>query len=137
MFNFDQEPDDGDYCLPWSFTYAFESQQFEGVPIYSGVYLILSVDHLPLYVGQSKNIARRWCFHELSKPISILFPGSFMRCWRIPNFDLRASEHHLIESLSPRFNTLSIWEDRPRPELHSDFKMKWNTLARQHQRGER
>jgi excisionase family DNA binding protein len=75
----------------------------EDIPEASGVYMVFSGQEC-LYVGQSRNIRRRWQVHEHRAKFRRAVPAATLAWMLAPVSDLRLLERRTAEALRPRLN---------------------------------
>lgn len=102
----------------WEFLESWEtpncySNQFAYLPNGPGVYLLVLatirdgiLDHQILYVGMSRNVAKRLKGHEVKRLCERDFRGDFIKVYfkRCPEPFLRLREQKLIERFNPPYN---------------------------------
>lgn len=98
----------------WKTPNTYDGASFSALPPAPGVYLLLHINirlgdpdfgkERVLYVGMSKNLAKRLLTHEVLYAV----PGLYIQKWFIekPLEDLRIFEREMIEHFDPPFNII-------------------------------
>ena len=91
--------------------------ELDRLPEISGIYLVYNADTC-IYIGQSKNIKRRWRSHHRLKQINSMYPESYIVWIRAKVYELDALERDFIKNIDPLLNRKRIIREvffRPNP----------------------
>jgi len=78
----------------------------QSLPKVSGIYKVTDASDNVLYIGQAKNIYRRWNqgHHKLSKILEMCGANAYISCVRVPEWLLNRAENAAISSYQPVLN---------------------------------
>lgn len=80
--------------------------ELDQLPETSGIYLVTTAEGVVVYVGQSRNLYKRWKggHHKLADLVATYGSGLLIRWVELPEWLLNRSEHSTYSSYKPAMN---------------------------------
>ncbi|MGK7886429.1 MAG: GIY-YIG nuclease family protein [Crocosphaera sp.] len=81
--------------------------EIEKLPKVSGIYKVMNSQNKVIYIGQSKNIYKRWKngHHKLAQIVSEYGTDIYIECVEIPEWLLNRVENTAISFYQPKLNS--------------------------------
>ncbi len=82
-------------------------RQLHELPETSGVYRVMDIHGVTLYIGQAKNIHHRWNsgHHKLSEIVAICGTDAYITWVEVPEWLLNRAENAAVVAYKPQLNT--------------------------------